>query len=141
MPKAGIEKGAVTHSRVLAVVIQKYTCHITVKEIHLSLPADNHCHDVMMLMVMMMMMMVVVTTAHSRPAARQGAESESVDLHASKETLIIAILTMTMIIRMDNCNDYQHYHMERWLVRAKRTVHAFIIVQRSHNLKTPDTPP
>ena len=138
MPKARIEKGAVTHSRVLAVVIQKYTC-FTVKEIHLSLPADNHRHDVMMLMVMMMMM--VVTTAHSRPAARQGAESESVDLHASKETLIIAILTMTMIIRMDNCNDYQHYHMGRWLVRAKRTVHAFIIVQRSHNLKTPDTPP
>ena len=127
-----------THSRVLAVVIQKYTCH-TVKEIHLSLPADNHCHDVMMLRVMMMMI-VVVTTAHSRPAARQGAESESVDLHASKETLIIAILTMTMIIRMDNCNDYQHYHMERWLVRAKRTVHAFIITQRSLNLKTPDTP-
>ena len=49
------EKGAVTHSRVLAVVIQKYTCH-TEKEIHLSLPADNHCHDVMMLRVMMMMM-------------------------------------------------------------------------------------
>ena len=95
----------------------------------------------LMVMMMMMMMVVVVTTAHSRPAARQGAESESVDLHASKETLIIAILTMTMIIRMDNCNDYQHYHMERWLVRAKRTVHAFIIVQRSHNLKTPDTLP
>ena len=49
---------------------------------------------------MMILMKTTVVTAHSRAAARQGEDSESVDLHATKLLIIRKTNLMMMIMVM-----------------------------------------